>query len=220
MSEQGLTERDYAILEASFEAHELGKKNEHTYVKRSAIERRLRLVDLNWKNDVDTIVQVIGDTVTVWGSLTLKGVTRRNSASRNVNAWASKANGGARIGESDYARELANAQMKATTALIFRCAEAFGVGLYLKEKTSAPSLASVLNDTPPHWALNGGGKRIDTKMKALGLKWEDVSKVIEADKVLVRLSETALTEEQVSNRLDEIALELKKKAQPPNGDSL
>lgn len=220
MSEQGLTARDYAILEAAFDASEIGTKDKHSYVKRSAIERRLRLVDPNWKNDIDTFVQVIGDTVTVWGSLTLKGTTRRNSASKNVSAWASAANGGERISDAAYSRELANAIMKANTALIFRCAEAFGVGLYLKEKTAAPSLASVLDDTPKHWSAGPGGERIKALMTELKLDNAAIKETLEPGKTLTKWGDVALSEDQVILRLKEIADSIQKKAQPTNGDSL
>lgn len=149
MTEQGLTERDYKILTAGFLPEEMGKNSKYDYIKRSAIHRRLRLVDRNWSNDVDTYVQVIGDTVTVWGTLTIKGVSRRNCASKNLVAYASKENGGEHISEAEYARELANTIKKATSSLIFRCAEAFEIGLYMKEKRTPHTLASVLNEGKP-----------------------------------------------------------------------
>ena len=40
-----LTDRDYEILEAAFPASEIGEKDGKPYPKRSAIMRRLRLVD-------------------------------------------------------------------------------------------------------------------------------------------------------------------------------
>lgn len=235
MSNEGLTERDYKILTAGFLPEEMGKLGGYPYVKRSAIHRRLRLVDRNWSNNVETFVQVIGDTVTVWGSLTLKGVTRRNAVSKNLIAYASKENGGERIGEAEYARELANTIKKATSLLIFRCAEAFEIGLYMKEKRTPHTLASVLNegrseppagalpsnvtilpdmlppeppsgDPPKHWAHNGGGERINAKMKTLNLTSAEVLQALEPGKTLARLSETSLTEEQVSTQLDVIAL--------------
>lgn len=245
MSNEGLTERDYKILTAGFLPEEMGKLGGYPYVKRSAIHRRLRLVDRNWSNNVETFVQVIGDTVTVWGSLTLKGVTRRNAVSKNLIAYASKENGGERIGEAEYARELANTIKKATSLLIFRCAEAFEIGLYMKEKREPHTLVSVLGaqpqpqpspvdglkvsvvdkllvlpenqppapdagseppEPPKHWAHNGGGERINAKMKTLNLTSAEVLQALEPGKTLARLSETSLTEEQVSTQLDVIAL--------------
>lgn len=142
-----LTERDYKILTAGFLPEEIGTVGGHPYIKRSAIHRRLRLIDPAWSNHVETYIQVDGDTVTAWGSITLKGVTRYNCATKKVNCWASKENGGARFSDADVARELANAKMKAVSALIFRCAEAFEIGLYLKEKRTPHTLASVLNES-------------------------------------------------------------------------
>lgn len=204
-----LTERDYEILAAGFPTDEIGEKDGKPYPKRSAIMKRLRLVDPGYVPDVDTIVQQVGDTVTVWGSLTLKGVTHRASASVAVNAWRvedpkAPKKTYVRVGDYEYARELANAQKKAATALLFRCAETFGVGLYIKEKTAGVPLSAVLAKHA-HWALNGGGERISTKMKALSLEWPLIKTQIEPGKTLERLSDTTLSEDQVSIRLDEIA---------------
>lgn len=150
---EGLTARDYQILEAAFLPAEIGSKDGKPYIKRSAIMRRLRLVDPGYIPDIDTIVQVVGDTVTVWGTLTLKGVTHRASSSVAVGAWRiedpkATIKTYVRVGDYEYARALANAQKIAATLLLFRCAETFGVGLYMKEKTTTPSLASVLNAKP------------------------------------------------------------------------
>lgn len=231
--QQGLDERDYKILTAGFLDEELGKKEKYTYVKRSAIHRRLRLVDRNWTNHVETYIQVDGDTVTAWGSITLKGVTRYNSATQKVNCWASKENGGARFSDADIARELANAKMKAVSALIFRCAEAFEVGLYLKEKRTPHTLASVLNEQKPeppqptgqqqpttpspvgtptllpppetkHWALNGDGEKIKARMNQLGLTGNEVLSQLEPGKTLAKLSDTTLTYAEVYRKMDEI----------------
>lgn len=89
-------------------------------------------------------------------------------------------------------------------------------------KTRCPDLHNAVIDKPgadfaaqlhgwletgvePHWALNGGGVRINDQMKRLGLAWADVAKAIEPGKPLLRLSDTTLNEDQVSIRLDEIA---------------
>ena len=219
---EGLTPRDYAILEAAFLPAELGKKSGHTYVKRSAIMQRLRLVDPGYETRVDTAaVQIIGDVVTVCGSLTLKGITQHNTCSKNVECWRKKdpndaSKGYVRVDEYEYARELANAIMKAATGLLHRCAASFGVGVYLVEKRDAPSLASVLNPQPDHWALNGGGERVNARIKALGLNVSSVLLTLEPGKSLNRLSQTTLTEDQVMARLDELA----KKDKPADGAHL
>lgn len=226
MSEQqGLTPRDYAILEAAFDASEIGAKDRQPYVKRSAIMRRLRLVDPGYFPDIIPHVEHVGDTVTVWGTLTLKGVKHTASSSVYINAWRKedpKADKSAyvRVNDFEYARELASAQKKAATLLLFRCAETFGLGLYLKEKVSAPSLASVLDDTPKHWSAGPGGERIKALMTELKLDNAAIKETLEPGKTLTKWGDTTLTEEQVSVRLKEIADGIQKKAQPTNGDSL
>lgn len=77
------------------------------------------------------------------------------------------------------------------------------------EKPGA-DLAKALNDwletgVEQHWALNGGGTRINEKMKSLKLSWDDVKAAIEPGKTLDRLSDTTLLEWQVDARLKEIA---------------
>lgn len=216
MSEQGLTERDWAILGAAFEPSEIGNNGGKPYVKPRAIRKRLRMVDPNYRTDIDTHIQVIGDVVTVWGGLSLKGVRHACSKSKNVNCWrkvqvddkdASKGHQYVRVDEYEYARELANAIMKAKTGLLARGAETFDVGDYLKDKSSPtpPSLASVLKEQPQHWALNGGGQRFEAMMNQLGLKWADVQSALEPGKTLARLSDTTLDEETASRSLRVIA---------------
>lgn len=71
-------------------------------------------------------------------------------------------------------------------------------------------LAQVLNEwletgVEQHWALNGGGVRVQAKLNALDLKWDGVKASIESGKILDRLSDTTLLEWQVIARLEEIA---------------
>lgn len=146
---EGLTPRDFQILEAPFPDAETGMKGKHIYIKRSAIMRRIRLVDPGYTMKNDTYVQINGDVVTVWGELTIKGVTHHDSCSKNVEAWRKQDNGDyTRVNEYEYSRELANAIMKAQTGLLHRCASRFGLGVYLLEKSNPPSLASVLGEQP------------------------------------------------------------------------
>lgn len=59
--------------------------------------------------------------------------------------------------------------------------------------------------TEKHWAQNGGVDTFNKKCAALGLKWDEVRRVLEPNKQLARLSETALSFEEAMKRLEDIA---------------
>lgn len=68
-----------------------------------------------------------------------------------------------------------------------------------------------------HWATNGGGQRINTKIKTLKLDPQYVLDHAEPGRKLTKLSDTTFTEEQFSARLDELALALL--GQPSGGST-
>jgi hypothetical protein len=56
-----------------------------------------------------------------------------------------------------------------------------------------------------HWATNGGGQRVNERMKALNLQPAYVLAQLEDGRTLTRLSDTSLSEAEALARLDELA---------------
>lgn len=87
-----------------------------------------------------------------------------------------------------------------------RCSKLNGAVLTKPGVELAEAIQEWLSDgIEKHWALNGGGQRIQALLNKHRLKWEDVKGSIEPGKTLEKLSDTALLEWQVEARLNEIA---------------
>lgn len=89
---------------------------------------------------------------------------------------------------------------KAETSAIARALSNAGYGTQfaLEVDDDGELLAEApLPAQPRHWAFNGGGERINARLKARGLAWDAIRAHIEPGRELERLSDTRLTEAEV-----------------------
>lgn len=128
----GLTAADIQRLAAPFEAHEHDFKVGLTYIEKDAIMARLNEIDPNWsleiiRNGTD------GDAVMVYGAMTIKGVRRDNVGGDAI----LRAGKDGAFPDFKVAENTVNAHKSAATDLLQRCAQSFGVGMYLKRLSDA-----------------------------------------------------------------------------------
>lgn len=199
-------------LEKPFALDEHAFVSSNVFIKKSAIRHRLHQIDPAWSMTEPDIVTVINDVITLRAGLTINGVTRFAVGTGLINRYTKD---GVERSPGDIMRETAKAMKTADSDLLPRCASKFGVGDYLRNMTKADrdsvrdmnSLKKFLDgQIAPHWAHNGGGQRINEKIKLLNLKWDQVAGEIEPGKKLTRLSDTTLTEKEFAQRLDAMAV--------------
>jgi hypothetical protein len=219
-----LTDAQIKLLEKPFELNEHAFVNGNPYIKKSALRRRLYQVDPHWTPTPPEYVEVINNVVIFRAGLTIGGETRYSVGTGIIIAHSVDKNTGEihDLLPYDVSRNTAKAIKTADSDLLPRCAGEFNVGAYLKDMTKAErdtvrdmnALKTFLDKlnkpaTSPHWAMNGGGQRINNKIKTLKLDPAYVLEHAEADRKLTKLSDTTLTEDQFSVRLDEMAAALK-----------
>jgi hypothetical protein len=210
-----LTDYQLQLLEKPFDLNEHAFLQSNVYIKKSAIRHRLHLVDPGWELSAPEVVATMNDVITLRAGLTICGVTRFAVGTGAITRYDKD---GVERSPAAITRETVKAIKYADSDLLPRCASKFGVGNYLREMTKAErdsvnnmtGLKSFLDklNAPQHWALNGGGKRINEKMISLKLKWDYVAEHAEAGRRLSRLSDTTLTELQFAARLDELAAQI------------
>jgi hypothetical protein len=213
-----LNSADIAALERPFLLEEHGFRDGKTaddgkpYIFREALKRRLDEIDRGWSIEPHPLEMVIvGDVVSIPATLTIKGVKQKNVATAVIQKLSSD---GTELSAYKLALNTAHAIKTATSGCLQRCLQWFGCALYLKSPafkgiSTRAALKTAIDKllNPPHWAVGEGRLRIADKMKTLSLKWEDVSATLDPDKPLLKLSDTSLTESEISARLDAIALE-------------
>jgi hypothetical protein len=144
-----LTHDDVKALTAPFAADEHEFLKGFTYLTEQAVTTRLDEVDPSWSFQI-TNVEHKGESVTVYGALTVCGVTRQSCGMdkpRNPNSEVEKG---------------------AVTDALKRCARLFGVGRYILDipdnVKDDRALARWLGDTPPAAptaAAKPNGKKAD-----------------------------------------------------------
>lgn len=218
-----ITQAQQRLLDMPFPASAHGFVNGQVYLRKDAIRTRLNGVDPEWTMTQPQLVSESGDVVIYAAGLAVCGVLRWGLGTGIIQQLEPRRgkNPGELVDPSPFeiARTVANAHKKAAGDVIARAAIEFGVGLYLKRApkgmSAEPALITFLNGLTPHWALNGGGSRMNALMKSLGLKWDDVAEQIEPGRTLPRLSETWLTFAQFDERLRALADEKKQAEEPP-----
>jgi hypothetical protein len=209
----GITQAQQRLLDMPFPLSAHGFVNGQVYLRKDAIRTRLNGVDPAWTMTQPQLVSESGDVVMYAAGLAVCGVLRWGLGTGIIQQLEPRRgkNPGELVDPSPFeiARTVAHAHKKATGDVIARAAIEFGVGLYLKRvpkgTNDVEKLEKWLDGLTPHWALNGGGSRINAEMKALTLKWEDVAEQIEPGRMLPRLSETWLTMAQFVERLHDLA---------------
>jgi hypothetical protein len=214
-----ITPAQQRILEMPFplSAHGIVPGVNEPYIRKDAIKLRLSAVDPAWTLGRPSFEHESANVVLYVGSLTVRGVTRWGMGAGIIQQLEQRVDKqtGALLDPKPFEidRMISNAHKKAEVDVLPRAAIEFGVGAYLKRKPknvkSLETLADFLDGLTPHWALNGGGNRINALMKSLGLKWDDVAEQIEPGRTLPRLSETWLTMAQFEERLYVLAEEKK-----------
>lgn len=136
------------LLSKPFEAHEHGFKNGNCYIRKSAIRRRLSLVDPHWKLTEPEFICVDGDVVIMRGGLTVCGITRYQIGSGIIQRKSEgKTNKEGKYEEGKplegyaLASQVAKAYKSAATDILARAAVEFNIGAYLKDaaKEDRPS---------------------------------------------------------------------------------
>lgn len=212
-----LTSAQEALLTLPFRLDEHGFNGSHNvYLLKSAIRRRLSLVDPGWSLSQPVLVQQTANTVQLSASLTICGSTRSATGVAIINRWKKDAKDN-RIEMIDYDLALAQlkAQKNADSDLLPRIAvNGFNVGAYLKVEAiksvkTPEALKAFLDKLPPppgaHWSANGGRERVAAFLKLLNLKWDDIKDLIEPGHALSGLSDTMLDESHFMLRLAELA---------------
>jgi hypothetical protein len=218
-----LTAEQTEQLEKPFRLEEHRFKGKTPYIMKDAIRRRLDSVVPGWSMTTPEFVLEMNDVIVFRAGMTVCGDTRWATGTGTIQRYSKNKDTDEYIERNpdDIARETAKAVKSADSDLLPRCASKFGVGDYLRNLTQDQK-AAITNMTalkkfldelnrpvqPPHWALNGGGQRINAKMKTLKLEVAYVLQNAEPGHTLARLSDTSLTEEQFSARLDELAATL------------
>lgn len=224
-----LNDNDISLLQKPFELHEHGFRDGQTvdegkpYILRAALINRLNSIDRGWKMKVHLeTLTIVGDVATISGTLTIKGVEQTNISTGIIQRVKAD---GAEVKPFVLAQNMERAIKTAASGCLQRCLQWYDCGTYLKTQAfkgigTRSALKAALDklNNPPHWAYNGGGERIDSKRKTLNLEWSEIFAKLEPDKVLTGLTQTSLTEEQVSVRLDDIALDKLDKPAPRNED--
>jgi hypothetical protein len=211
-----------AILALPFALNEHAfNGSNNVYIKKSAIRRRLSLVDPGWSQTPPVVVTQDDNTVALAATLTICGSTRSGVGVGVISRWNKD-----KTPMKDFGLALAvlKAQKNADTDLLPRCAIQFNVGAYLKaegvkdiktEDALKEFLAKLPAPPSTHWAANGGRERIGAIMKKIGMEWKAVADLIEPGRTLSGLSETTLDEAMFTVRLAEIALKPAAPVTPP-----
>jgi len=131
--QNGVTPAIFAQLSRVFRLDEHEMKDSKLYIVRHAILKRLTEVDPEWRVTVDKLERQ-QDVIIVIGTLTICGVSRQAVSAVPI-----------RTSKEGYAQAeaLANTYKAASSALIQRGAQLFGVGMYLKMKDAPRDLAAL-----------------------------------------------------------------------------
>lgn len=131
-----LTQQDVQQLCAAFRRDDHEFVEGRTYLTEDAITARIESVDFNWSFEIQEAI-AYGDSISVRGVLTIKGVSRAgiggNPVQRETKEWENKKWTGRYVPLSAYAvaENGVNAYKAAATDCLKRCARLFGVGRYL-----------------------------------------------------------------------------------------
>lgn len=212
-----LTPDKQRILEQPFLLEEHGFLQGNPYILKDAIRHRLSKVDPHWTNTKPSLEAITNDVVLMTGGLTLFNDTRYGMGTGLIISAKKDPKTGELHPVEPYqlARETAKAMKTAQSDLLPRCALEFGIGSYLKNKPKDVAqanfegwLKSIM--AKYHWANNGGGERFKAHAVSLNLSWLDhVAERLEPGRMLERLTDIHLTEQQAIERLNDIVEELR-----------
>lgn len=224
-----LTETQLNLIRKPFLPDEHNFVNGNVFIEKWAIRRRLDEVDPGWEQTSPELMTETEDAVMMSGGLTISGVTRYAVGAglitrHNVNKDTGEIS---ELKPYDLARNKRLAYKSADSDLLPRAFKKFGGGDYLdlipkvknmdelkrelaklNKSAASPQSTPVVPPSPQHWATNGGGQRINAKMKLLKLDAAHVLEHAEPGHKLFKLSDSTLTEDQFSARLDDLALAL------------
>jgi hypothetical protein len=216
----GITPEQQRILEAAFKFNEHAFVESQPYLLKSAIRRRLTLVDPAWSMSEPRFISHDGNVVTYAAALTICGVTRYALGSGIVTTTKKVSGKKVEIEGFELDRYVAKAHKTAASDCLPRAALAFDVGSYLKEKDrNQPVTEEWLSKLPQveqlHWStVPGTRQEMNEVLKCLGLTWDSVKGNIEPGRTLAGLSETTLSKAQFTLRLFALAQAPAKPTEP------
>lgn len=138
-----ITEQQQLILEMPFNVDEHDFVNGNVFLKKSAIRRRLSMVDSGWESTSRQLVTASDDLVVYQGGLTVCGVTRYAIGTGIILRTKTVGPDKKKVPLEDFelARSIAKAHKAADSDIMARAAVPFGIGAYLK------SMPKGINDT-------------------------------------------------------------------------
>jgi hypothetical protein len=129
-----ITEQQQRILEMPFSVDEHDFVNGNVFLKKSAIRRRLSMVDPGWESTPRQLVTASDDLVVYQGGLTVCGVTRYAIGTGIIIRTKTVGQDKKKVPLEDFelARSIAKAHKAADSDIMARAAIPFGIGAYLK----------------------------------------------------------------------------------------
>lgn len=213
-----MDEKTLALLDKPFTIEEHGYvERVGFYILKSAIHRRLRDIDPRYKTTPPEMMLIDDDIVVMRGGLMLFGETRYALGTGKIDRvkWDKQKNQEVPLSASEIVRNRLKALKQAASDLLPRGAQQFGIGDYMRDvprddrsRDNFPGYLRNLmskwekDHQPPHWALNGGGIRVKLLMDLWGLQWKTVAALVEDGNLLLKLSDTKLTEVEFIARLE------------------
>jgi hypothetical protein len=206
-----MDEKTLALLDKPFTIEEHGYVDRvGFYILKSAIHRRLREIDPHFRTTAPEIMLIDDDIVVMKGGLTLLGDTRHPVGTGKIDRvkWDKEKKQDVPLTPAEIVRNRLKAIKQAASDLLPRGAALFGIGDYMRDvpkdmrtKDEFPGYLRNLmakwerDNQPPHWALNGGGKRVQQLMSLWELPWSFVAANVEGSgQTLAKMSETTLSE--------------------------
>lgn len=204
----GLTNEQMTQLERPFTLAEHDYNDgDQPYVRKTALRRRLRQVDPFYNMGAPELLSADDRLVIMRGSLTVGGVTVYGVG---IGKITSQKSDGTPITGSKLTNDIAKAWKQAASDILPRAAIELNCGAYLKDKPRDIKKGDVFerwlaNLTGQlHWTANGGRARAQAMLNLLGLKWVEISALLEPGKTIARLDELTLTEPEFMLRLIEL----------------
>lgn len=212
-----MDDKTFALFDKPFALDEHGfVQSVGFYILKSALHRRLREIDPRYRTTPPEIMLIDDDMVVMRGGLTILGETRyalgTGRIDRTKKDFTTKQE--VDLSPAEIVRNKLKAIKSAASDLLPRGGQQFGIGDYMRDipkesrgKDDFPKwLAHLWADWEkgqqlPHWALNGGGKRVQTLMTLWELPWKVVAAQIEEGRVISKMSETTLSEVEFIARL-------------------
>lgn len=212
-----MDEKTFALFDKPFALDEHGfVKGVGFYILKSALHRRLREIDPRYRTTPPEMMLMDDDMVMMRGGLTILGETRYALGTGKIDRvkWDTDKKMEIPLTASEIVRNKLKAVKSAASDLLPRGAQQFGIADYMRDvpkeartKEEFPKWLAHLHaqweksHQPPHWALNGGGKRVQTLMTLWDLPWKMVSAQIEDGHTIAKMSETTLSEVEFIARL-------------------